>query len=166
MKTISWGMIAAALLLVALAPAGRADGVNGGNSVRWRTIIGIIQEGNIVGGIAGGGQPWSTQGGHAYVDLAQGVVDFEVRGLVLAGGNTIGTPGTITQVKGTLVCAPELATPTAVVDTPLVTLSPQGNAEFDGSFSSPTAGCSATDVAFLVRISANRWIANGAVRVP
>ena len=168
MKTISWGMIGAALLLVSLAPAGRADGGmggNGGNSVRWRTIIGIIQAGNVVGGIGGGGQPWSTQGGHAYVDLAQGVVDFEVRGLVLAGGNSIGTPAAITQVKGTLVCAPELATPT-VVDTPLVTLSPQGNAEFDGSFSSSTAGCSATDVAFLVRISANRWIANGAVRVP
>ena len=60
MKTISWGMIGAALLLVSLAPAGRADGGmggNGGNSVRWRTIIGIIQAGNVVGGIAGGGQP-------------------------------------------------------------------------------------------------------------
>lgn len=53
-----------------------------------------------------------------------------------------------------------------VIDTPLVTLSAQGDAEFDGAFTSSTAGCSATDVAFLVRIAANRWIANGAVRVP
>ncbi len=156
-------MVAAALLLVALPPAGRADG--GGNSVRWQTIIGIIQAGNVVGGIGGGMEPWSTLGGHAYVDLSQGVVDFEVRGLVLAGGNSIGTPATVTQVKGTLVCAPASTSPVAI-DTPLVTLSPQGNAEFDGSFNSSTAGCSATDVAFLIRISANRWLANGAVRSP
>ena len=51
--------------------------------------------------------------------------------------------------------------------TPPVTLSAQGNAEFDGSFNSSTAGCSATNVAFLITIPANNhWIANGAVRNP
>jgi hypothetical protein len=165
MGAIRSAVVGAALLLVALAPAGRADGNGNGNSVRWQTIIGIIQAGNVVGGIGGGMEPWSTLGGHAYVDLADGVVDFEVSGLVLAGGNSIGTPATVTQVKGTLVCAPESATP-VVVDTPLVALSAKGNAEFDGSFSGSTAGCNATDVAFLIRISANRWIANGAVRSP
>lgn len=154
-----------ALVLVALAPAAAADGGGNGNSVRWQTIIGIIQAGNVVGGIGGGMEPWSTLGGHAYVDLADGTVDFEVRGLVLAGGNSIGTPATVTQVKGTLVCAPGSTTP-VVVDTPLVALSANGNAEFDGSFNASTAGCSAADVAFLIRISANRWIANGAVRSP
>jgi hypothetical protein len=83
------------------------------------------------------------------VELDSGFVEFEVWGLVLAGGNTIGTPGAVTQVKGTLVCGPGSASPT-VIDTPLVPLSPQGNAEFSGSFSSSTAGCSAMDVAFLV----------------
>ncbi len=161
---IRWGVVGAALLLVALAPAGRADG-GGGQSVRWQTIIGIIQAGNVVGGIGGGMQPWSTLGGHAYVDLTNGAVEFEVRGLVLAGGNGIGTPATVTQVKGTLVCGPASASPVAI-DTPLVALSPKGNAEFDGSFNASTAGCKATDVAFLIRISANRWIANGAVRSP
>jgi len=164
-RVVAAGVAGAALLLVALAPAARADGGGNSNSVRWQTIIGIIQAGNVVGGIGGGMAPWSTLGGHAYVDLSQGVVDFEVRGLVLAGGNSIGTPATVTQVKGTLVCAPASASPVAI-DTPLVTLSPQGNAEFDGSFNSSAAGCSATDVAFLIRISANRWIANGAVRSP
>ncbi len=106
-RVVGAGVVGAALLLVALAPAVRADG--GGNSVRWRTIIGIIQAGNVVGGIGGGMEPWSTLGGHAYVDLADGAVDFEVRGLVLAGGDSIGTPATVTQVKGTLVCAPESA---------------------------------------------------------
>ena len=93
------GMVAAALLLSSLAPAARADSGGNGNSVRWQTIIGIIQAGNVVGGIGGGMEPWSTLGGHAYVDLADGTVDFEVRGLVLAGGNSIGTPATVTQVK-------------------------------------------------------------------
>jgi hypothetical protein len=157
--------VVGAVLLTALAPAGRADGGSNSSSVRWQTMIGIIQPGNVVGGIGGGMQPWSALGGHAYVDLADGTVDFEVRGLVLAGGNGIGTPATVTQIKGTLVCAPESASPVAI-DTPLVALSAKGNAEFDGLFNSSTAGCNAADVAFLIRISANRWIANGAVRSP
>jgi hypothetical protein len=59
----------------------------------------------------------------------------------------------------------ELASP-VVIDTPLVSLSAQGDAEFEGSFSSSTVGCSATDVAFLIRVSAGAWIGNGAIRVP
>jgi hypothetical protein len=47
-----------------------------------------------------------------------------------------------------------------------VPLSAQGNAEFSGSFSSSTAGCHATDVAFLIRVSAGAWIGNGSVRLP
>jgi hypothetical protein len=57
------------------------------------------------------------------------------------------------------------ASPT-VIDTTLVPLSAQGNAEFAGSFSSSTAGCSPTDVAFLIRVSAGAWIGNGSVRLP
>ena len=123
------------------------------------------QAGNIVGGITGGGQPWSTHEGAVLVELDSGFVEFEVRGLVLAGGNTIGTPCAVTQVKGTLVCGPGSASPT-VIDTALVPLSPQGNAEFSGSFSSSTAGCSPTDVAFLIRVGAGAWIGNGSVRIP
>src|SRR6201981_1815079 len=149
-----------AILLTAIASPSRAQ-----NIVVWRTIIGIEQAGNVVGGVTGGGQPWSAREGEALVELMRGFVVFEVRGLVLAGGNTIGTPGAVTQVKGTLVCGPGSASPT-VIDTPLVPLSAQGNAEFDGSFSSSTAGCSAMDVAFLVRTAGGAWIGNGSVRVP
>ena len=149
-----------AILLAALTIPSRAD-----NIVVWRTIRGIAQAGNVVGGITGGGQPWSTREGEVLVELDSGFVVFEVRGLVLAGGNTIGTPDAVTQVKGTLVCGPASASPT-IIDTPLVPLDAQGNAEFSGSFSSSTAGCSATDVAFLVRVSAGAWIGNGAIRVP
>jgi hypothetical protein len=132
-------------------------------SLRWREIIGIIQAGNVVGGIPGGGQPWSTLGGHASVDLDSGRVAFRVDGLVLAGGNAIGTPDAITTVKGTLVCDPGGADQ-AVVDTPLVPLSALGDAEFHGNVGPLPAVCStAANVAFLIRIPANRWIANGAV---
>jgi hypothetical protein len=141
-----------------LVPASaRADDV-----VRWKTVIGIIQAGNLVGNIAGGGQPWSTTGGEAKVNLRTGHLEFGVRGLVLAGGNTIGTPGAINQVKGTLVCNPGPAQ--AVADGPLVPLSATGDAQFSGDLGTLPAACADGNVAFLVRIAADRWIANGAVR--
>lgn len=134
-----------------------------GESVRWKTVIGIIQAGNVVAGVPGGGQPWATLGGDARVDLERGRISFDVKGLVLAGGNAIGTPGAVTQVKGTLVCGASSVTP-ALVDTPLVALSPQGDAEFDGTEAPLPAQCATNDLAFLVRIAAGRWIANGSVR--
>jgi hypothetical protein len=172
MKTISWAIIGAALLLVGLPPTVRADG--NGNSVRWETIIGTFfipatppatGSGNTVGGIVGGGEPWSTLGGHAYVDLSSGTVDFEVKGLVLAGGNSIGTPDGVTQVIGALVCSP--ASSPMVFNTPAVPLSAQGNAEFHGSFGPLPTVCSAPNVAFLITTTATppHWLANGAVLV-
>jgi hypothetical protein len=170
MKTTSWGAIGVALLLVALSPAGRAD--DRGNTVSWETIIGTFFIGampgtsaNTVGGVIGGGEPWSTLGGHAYVDLSNGIVDFQVKGLVLAGGNGIGTTGGIPKVEGTLVCSP--ASSPMVFNTPAVTLSAQGNAEFHGSFGPLPTVCTPTSVAFLIVIPTNNhWIANGAVVAP
>jgi hypothetical protein len=148
---------AIAFLTWSIASPAKAD------TVRWRTIVGIIQAGNPVGNITGGGQPWTTLGGRARVDMAKGQLDFDVQGLVLAGGAAIGTPDAINQVKGTLVCG--AGTPTQVIlDTPLVTLSPQGDADFSGPIGLIPTTCNATNVVFLVRISADRWIANGAVR--
>ena len=96
--------------------------------------------------------------------MRTGHVEFEVRGLVLAGGNTIGTPGTVNQVKGTIACGPTTAN--QVVDTLPVPLNAEGEAEFDGPVTIP-ASCTAANIVFLIRIAANnRWIANGAVRSP
>jgi hypothetical protein len=148
---------ALALLTLPIATSANAD------SVRWQTIVGIVQAGNLVGNIAGGGQPWTTLGGRARVDLSKSQLDFDVQGLVLAGGATVGTPGAVVQVKGTLVCG--AGQPGQVtLDTPLVTLSPQGDAEFSGTIGPIPTTCNATNVVFLVRIGADRWIANGAVR--
>lgn len=156
--------------------------------VRWETIIGIIRQGGLnpanepvavanavgsgTGAVQGGGQPWSTTGGEAQVDLLTGEIEFKVEGLVLAGGNSIGTRGGVAQVKGTLVCDTDGNAGggnSTLVDTPLVPLSPQGDAEFSGNVGPLPAACiNEPDIAFLIRIAppANRWIAHGAVRTP
>jgi hypothetical protein len=150
----------AALLTTGFASAGLADSDR--DVVSWKRIIGIIQAGNVVFDITGGGQPWSTLGGEARVNLRTGKVEFDVRGLVLAGGNTIGTPGSVTEVKGTIACGAGVLNQR---DTPLVTLSAQGEAEFEGNITVP-ASCTQSNIVFLIRIAANRWIANGTVRSP
>lgn len=162
MKALWTAAAAAAVLLTGMAAA-RADDES--NNVSWKRVIGIIQAGNLVGNIQGGGQPWSTLGGEAHVNLRSGHIEFEVRGLALAGGNAIGTPDGVNQVKGTIVCGPGNP-PLFVTDTPLVPLSPQGDAEFDGSLGPLPSVCTPTNLAFLVRIAADRWIANGTVRSP
>jgi hypothetical protein len=161
MKTLTTAAFGA-VLLTAIASPSQAQ-----NIVVWGKIIGIAQAKNVVGGIAGAGQPWSArEGGGVFVELTNSSIEFAVVGLVLAGGNAIGTTGGVTQIKGTLVCGPGSASP-KVIDTPLVPLSAQGNAQFSGSFSSSTASCSATDVAFLVRNAASgAWIGNGSIRMP
>ena len=147
---------AIAFLTLSIASPAKAD------TVRWRTIVGILQAGNMVAGITGGGQPWTTLGGRAKVDLAKSQLDFDVQGLVLAGGNTIGTPGTVTQVKGTLLC--DAGGTNVTLDTALVPLSPEGDADFSGPIGPIPSTCNRSNVVFLIRIAADRWIANGAVR--
>jgi hypothetical protein len=139
-------------------------------TLKWQTVVGIIQAGNVVAGIAGGGLPWSTLGGNAFVNLGSGRVHFRVDGLVLAGGNAIGTPGPITEVKGTLVCDTDGdAGGPLIIDTQTVPLNEEGDAHFDGELGTLPGACSTEpDVAFLIRIAnagmnAGRWIANGAV---
>jgi len=107
------------------------------DSTRWRTIVGIVQAGNTV-------------------------LDFDVQGLVLAGGNTIGTPGAVNQVMGTLLC--DAGGANLAYDTTPVPLSPQGDADFSGPIGPIASTCNSSNVAFLIRIPAGRWIANGAVR--
>jgi hypothetical protein len=143
-------------------------------TVLWKDIIGIIQEANLVGSgtgqVTGGGEPWSTQQGSARVNLNTGLVKFLVKGLVLAGGNSIGTPGPVAQVKGTLVCDTDGSAgggSSVLVDTDLVPLDDQGDAQFVGDVGDlPSACLTEPDIAFLIRTSSGAWIANGSVRKP
>jgi hypothetical protein len=157
--------VAIGLGLLSVSMAVTAGPAKADDTLRWKTIIGIIQAGNVVAGIGGGGQPWSTLGGDASVNLDTGKMRFTVRGLVLAGGNGIGVPPANILVKGTLVCNPGAATPTIVDGTP-VALNAEGDASFNGSIGVLPAACLSPTAtfAFLVRLSpANRWVANGAV---
>lgn len=172
-------------LAFALSPA---HAQSGGDGVDWKNVIGIIMPGNTVGtgskAITGGGQPWSTTGGDAHANLQNGEVAFNVRGLVLAGGNAIGTPGGVTQVAGTLVCdtnGDRTGTDgnSVTLDTSTVELNAAGDATFSGVFddSDPDmtlaaklqacAAEGASDIAFLIRNATSgtlgNWIANGAV---
>ena len=179
-------LVAMSVLLVALnATASQAK------TIRWRSIVGIVEAANRVGsgdlGFGGsgvlGGAPWSTLGGGAQVDPNKGNVQFQVKGLVLAAGSAsafglsglpIGTPDGVTDVIGTLVCDIDGSAgggTSILVDTPPVPLSSAGNAQFSGNIGSlPTACTDEPDIAFLIRIfnpAAFRgvWIANGAVLV-
>ena len=140
--------------------------------LEWKQIVGIIAPGNTVGSctgkVAGGGAPWHTSRGSAEVNLTTGDLRFTVEGLVLAGGNSIGTPDGVTSVKGTLVCDTTgvNSADSALVDTSLVTLDAQGNAKFKGNLGSlPVACTSQPSIAFLIRTSSGAWIASGMVRV-
>jgi len=62
MKTLGIAALGA-VLLAAFASPSQAQ-----NIVVWRAIIGIAQAGNVVGGITGGGQPWSTREGEVLVE--------------------------------------------------------------------------------------------------
>ena len=72
---------AIALVTLSIAAPTKADNSN----VRWRTIVGILQAGNMVGNIGGGGQPWTTLGGRARVDLAKSRVRFRCAGIGTGG---------------------------------------------------------------------------------
>ena len=157
-----------ATVLVSLGSA-RGDSA----TVKWDDVIGVAQAGNQVGSgtgrVTGGGQPWSTESGKAQVDLRTGQLKFTVKGLVLAGGNSIGTPDGVTTVKGTLVCDTNGSAGggnSVLVDTDLVPLSAQGDASFSGEVALPAVCQTEPDIAFLIRIGSGAWIANGAVRTP
>jgi hypothetical protein len=159
------------VLLTVFTPAIAPAGVFG--IVRWLDVIGIPQPGNVVGSgtgaVTGGGVPWSTTKGSARLNLDTGDAKFDVRGLVLAGGNSIGTRGGIAQVKGTFVCDTNGSSGggnSALVDTPLVALDDQGNAKFSGNVGALPVACIEPDIAFLIRTAGGSWLAFGAVRRP
>ena len=127
-------------LALAATVVGQNASADPGDTLRWQSVIGIVQTNGVVGtgtgAVTGGPNPWSALGGHVNVDPDNGKINFDVRGLVLAGGNSIGTPGTVLQVKGTLVCDTDGSASgqnSVLVDTPLVDLDDQGNARFNGS---------------------------------
>ena len=142
---------------------------NDDSIVRWKNIAGVISAPGIdnpAGGIHAGAGPWSVRSGRAQVNLATGATFFDVDGLVLNGSNSIGTPGPVTAVTGTLVCNDGTTTVT-VLDTPPASLNVHGDAHFAGQIAGVPAVCN--NPVFLIRIAtpagaAGRWIATGTQR--
>ena len=164
-------LVVAGLALGAAVIGGNASAGKGDN-LRWQSVIGIAQAGNVVGtgtGAVTGAGVWSAQGGHVTIDIDSGKIDFDVRGLVLAGGIAIGTPGSVLQVRGSLVCDTDGSASggnSVLVELPLVDLSDEGDAQFQGSVRLPPVCTSEPDIAFLIRAGASataKWIANGTV---
>ena len=159
------------VLALGTAFIGQSASADPGDSLHWKSIIGILAPGNVVGTgsakVTGAPGPWSAQGGSVNVDPDKGKVDFSVRGLVLAAGNSIGTPGSVVQVKGTLVCDTNgSAGDSVVIETPPVDLDEDGDADFHGNVGALPPVCTTQpDVAFLIRTTsgAGVWIANGTV---
>ena len=158
------------LVTLGVAVVGQNASADPGDNLHWKSVIGILAPGNVVGSgnakATGAPGPWSAQGGSVSVDPDKGKVDFSVRGLVLAAGNSIGTPGSIVQVKGTLVCDTNGSAggSSVFVETPLVDLDEDGDASFHGNVGALPAVCtSEPDIAFLIRTSSGTWIANGTV---
>ncbi len=147
--------------------------------VRWKQIVGVITAPNVDNTVAAvvdaqgqttaihaGGLPWTTSGGNARVDLSNGNVSFTVSGLVLNGGNSTGTvPAGFPKIAGTLVCNAGTTDSVVIRDTPPVFLSPEGDADFAGQFTTSLPPACVNPL-FLIRVPAvnGRWIATGAVR--
>jgi hypothetical protein len=166
------GSLAAIALSVGFCTVSSAQALQ---VVRWEDIrglsspIGLDVNNNVILNTIGltvpGQRPWSTRSGHASIDLLTGSVNFMVHGLVLAGGSGIGSTSPFTEVVGRLVCD-TFGSP-VLVDTPPVSLSPQGDAAFHGNVSPLPAACSESNIAFLlVNPTTDRWIAFGAVHTP
>jgi hypothetical protein len=154
--------------------------------LEWHRIFGIPEAFNVVGsgtGAVGGGAPWVTSSGHATINLKNGKVSFNVKGLVVAVGGEaaamisglqIGTPAGVTEVEGTVVCNVSGATNggnSVLVNTAAVPLSETGDASFNGNVGSFPSACSTSDIAFLIRIVdptafGGLWIAAGGVLDP
>ena len=163
-----------AVLPLALCASGAFAFDHNDGAVHWKSIVGVITAqgvDNPVGDVAGphvdsGTFAWSTRGGRAAVNLTTGAASFEVEGLVINGTVFSGTPGPVSAVTGTLVCDAGSNTQT-VLDTPAVSLSADGDAEFFGHIGGIPASC--TNPLFLIRIATPEgakglWIATGAER--
>jgi hypothetical protein len=156
-----------ALGALALTPG---DAAAAGDKLIWKRIVGIAVANSFVGLPAPGadcdpgvdcvvGTPavWTATDGRAELHLDTGRIEFSVQGLVVASdpsrGN-LGTTGSVSMVKGTLVCNDTAPGSPELVDTDAVALDEAGNAKFRGHVELPVS-CTAEpdDIVFLIRVA-------------
>ena len=117
------------------------------------TPVSNITTPNTVRGVSPGGQPWVIARLTADV-RSDGSISVDGRGLLLAGGNGIGTNGG-QSVRALLFCGAD-----APVNSDLVPLDANGDFRIDGLLSALPANPCTTPVLLIVN-SGNRWFAAG-----
>ena len=122
-----------------------------GSSIKWNEILALLQAGTSDSTAL----PRQLKNGQAVVNMSNGQVWFQVKGLPYAGPSDVefGTQDrSAKQVKGTLVCNVLAGSGAILVDTPAVPLSDKGDAKFAGHVSLPSECLTASDnLAFFVR---------------
>jgi len=113
---------------------------------------------NDVRGVAPGGQPWVIRTFEAKIK-ENGDIRAEGRGLVLAGGNNIGTANGVTAVIATLFCGSDVQHNSG-----------QHPLTLDGDFKikdtlTPPLPDPCNNPVLLIRVTAGRWIAAGILKV-
>lgn len=155
-KTLS----ACLLSLATLAPV---SAIAADPLVRFENGIGVqpVTAGpapNVVLGVSPGGQPWVISSLSADVST-DGRINVDGRGLLLAGGNGIGTNGG-QSVRARLICGGVGGT---VSDSDLVPLGAQGDFRINGFLTPfPPAPCN-TPVLLIIN-AGSRWFAAGILK--
>jgi hypothetical protein len=108
---------------------------------------------NIVKGVSPGGQPWVIS--RLVADVrTDGRISVDGRGLLLAGGNGIGTNGG-QSVRAQLFCGAATFLSDAVL------LEPNGDFRIDGMLNAPPPEPCDTPTLLILNGAGNRWFASG-----
>jgi hypothetical protein len=161
MKTWMLGLF----LAVLVAPAGKASDLllsfNGGIGVH--PVGGInattgLPTPNVVRNVGPGGAPWRIARLSANIDVS-GRIKVDGRGLLLAGGNGIGTNGS-QSVRAILFCGPAATATMHTTAVAGVALAANGDFRIDDTLTpAPPASC--TTPVLLIANPAPRWFAAG-----
>jgi hypothetical protein len=128
--------------------------------VRFDSGIGVIPvragpAANVVRGVNPGGQPWVIS--RLIADIkTDGRISVDGRGLLLGGGDAIGTTGN-QSVRARLFCGPA---PGLVHDSVLVLLEPNGDFRIDGVLA-PVPPTPCTTPVLLIVNGGGAWFAAG-----
>jgi|SRR5215469_14773073 len=127
-------------------------------------VIPVVTAGaNVVRGVSPGGQPWVIKKFDARVE-ADGSISADGTGLVLAGGNSIGTPDGVTLVAATLFCQTSPGPPPtfSAHSSGAHPLAADGSFKFKDTLS-PVPPFPCTNPALLIRAnsSSGGWLAAG-----
>jgi hypothetical protein len=153
----------ALFLALLVAPAGKATDM----LLSFRGGIGVdpvsgISAGapllNVVRGVNPGGAPWRIGSLKADIDVA-GHIRAVGRGLLLAGGNGIGTNGG-QSVRAILFCGPAAAATQHTTTPAGVALAANGDFRIDDTLTPPPPASCTTPV-LLITNPAPRWFAAG-----